>query len=151
MGEYFRIVNLDKRQFFEGHSLNMSGKFSSLQERPLSSMLVWVLSKTTHLGKLCFRGTWDGDRVVIAGDEGEHRDVYEQSESYQDISVPLIEEWIDLNPSRAFEYWERGLVDDEGQFVMNSDVLARRRKDARFPSEKWEARQIGRLSGSERA
>jgi hypothetical protein len=35
MGEYCRIVNLDKWQFFAGHSLNMSGKFSSLQYEPL--------------------------------------------------------------------------------------------------------------------
>lgn len=152
MGEYFRIVNIDKREFFAGHSLNMSGKFGSLQDQPLSSMLVWVLSKTTHLGSSRFRGSWDGYRIVIAGDEGEHRDLYEQGDEYQDISLPLIEEWLDLNPSRAIDYWERGMVDDDGRFVLESRVReehASRRTEARFPSEKWEARLTSRLAGSD--
>ena len=150
VGEYFRIVNLDKRQFFEGHSLNLSGKFSNLHREPLSSMLVWVLTKTTHSDRPQFRGTWDGDRIVIAGDEGEHRDVFEQSDDYQDISVPLIEEWLDLDPSRGIDYWQRGLVDDDGRFVLDSQVReeqAAQRKEARYPYEKWEARLNSRCGG----
>ena len=147
MGEYFRIVNLDKRQFFEGHSLNLSGKFSNLQREPLSGILVWVLTKTTHSDKPRFRGSWDGDRIVIAGDESEHRDVYEQCDGYRDISVPLIEDWIDADVFRATDYWLRGRVDDDARFVMDSDVRdeqGRRRKDAEYPFQKWETRQSRR-------
>jgi hypothetical protein len=143
VGEYFRIVNLDKRQFFAGHSLNLSGKFSSLQGEPLSGMLVWVLTRTTHVDEPRFRGSWDGDRIVIAGDEGVHQDVFDQSDAYEDVSVALIEEWIDEDVFRAMEYWGRGLVDDDGNFVLDGKVRekqAARRKDGGFPFEKWEAR-----------
>ena len=150
VGEYFRIVNLDTRQFFSGHSLGMSGKFTSLQDQPLSGMLVWVLTKTSHLDKPRFRGSWDGDRIVIAGDESEHQDVYEQSEGFEDISVPLIEDWIDADVFRAMDYWQRGLVDDDGRFVLDSQVReeqAAQRKEARYPYEKWEARLNSRCGG----
>jgi hypothetical protein len=122
----------------------MSGKFTSLQDQPLSGMLVWVLTKTSHMDKPRFRGSWDGDHIVIAGDESEHRDVYEQCDGYQDISVPLIEEWIDSDVFRAMDYWMRGLVDDDARFLMDSQVCeeqARRRKGSEYPVEKWEARK----------
>ena len=150
MGEYFRVVNLDKRQYFAGHSLELSGKFSGLQAEPLSPMLVWVVTRTTHLDSPRFRGSWDGDRIIIAGDEGRHRDVYEQSDAYHNISVPLIEEWIDGDVFRAMDYWERGLVDDDGRFVMDSrarEEQAARRKGTEYPLEKWEARLTRRSSG----
>ena len=153
MGESFRIVNLDKRQYFAGRELYVDTRFSDLQAEPLSGMLVWVLTKVARADEPAFRGSWDGDRVVIAGDESEHRDVYELADEFRDISVPLLEEWIDGDVFRAMEYWERGMVDDDGRYVPDGQAReeqAARRKDADYPLDKWEARLTRRRSGPPR-
>ena len=144
MGEYFRIVNLDRRQYFSGHSLNLSGKFSGLQGEPLGSLVVWVLTKTSHLDAPRFRGAWANDRVVIAGDEGINEAIYRAADGYEDVSVPLLEEWIDADVFRAMDYWERGLVDDDGRYSYSREVdrerIAAEREGTQFPFEKWEHR-----------
>lgn len=120
MGEYFVFANLDKRQFFSGHSLNMSGKFSWAQDEPLSGMLVWVLAITSYLDKLHFQGAWAGDRVIIAGDQGAQENLYDElRDTFQNISIPLFEEWVKDDCFREMKYWESGTIDDESKLILN--------------------------------
>lgn len=146
MGEYYRVVNLDKRQCFSGRTLGLCQKFHSLQSEPMSSLVVWVLAKTAHLRKPPLLGSWAGDAVMIVGDEGDAAQLYEESETFDDISVALIEEWIDFEPIRVAKYWERGLVNEDGRFVLDDEVRKQNvilRKGAEFTFEQWEARHLG--------
>jgi hypothetical protein len=143
MGEYFRVVNTTRRQYFSGHSLGMSGKFAGLQGEPLASLYVWVMTKSAYQDRPRFRGAWADDAVVIAGDEGVNEPIYDAANEYEDVSEPLIEEWIDSDIYRAMEYWERGQVDDDGRYVQDAakwQHLAEARKDAEYPADRWEAR-----------
>ena len=149
MGEYFRVVNLDRKQYFSGHSLNLSGKFSGLQDRRLSSLLVWVLTKTSHLDRPTFRGAWADDRVIVAGDEGVNETVYREADAFEDVSIASMEEWIDWNVFRAMQYWSEGFVDDDGRYTYSSEEqrrqVASEHERREYPMDRWEARLQCRL------
>jgi hypothetical protein len=151
MADEFRVVNVDRRQFFSGEALNISSNFEAMLEPPLSSLVVWVQTKFGHSDTAQFRGAWANDRVVIAGEDGDNSSIYNacdgfEDEVFEDVSVPLIEEWIDYEVYRSIEHWERGWVDDNGKFVFDANErkrLAAEHENREFPFANWEERLTG--------
>ncbi len=79
MGQYYKIVNLDKKEFLEPHDFDDGAK---LMEFGLSGMgvmsgLAILLADGNGLGLGELRsenpiiGSWKGDRIVVAGDYSE--------------------------------------------------------------------------------
>lgn len=79
MGQYYKIVNLDKKEFLEPHDFNDGSK---LMEFGLSGMgvmsgLAILLADGNGLGggdlgsENPIIGSWKGDRIVVAGDYSE--------------------------------------------------------------------------------
>lgn len=85
MGQYFKAVNLDKRQVLHPHKFDQGLKLSE-----------WVNtgSRTLTALGLLLAGDWAGDRVAIVGDYGPigamgappGENVYDMSAGFEDVS-----------------------------------------------------------------
>ena len=83
MGQYFYIVNLDKREFLHPHKL-------------ASGLKIWEICANAHplrvLGYL-LHDRWYGDKICIVGDYNSNGLYEECAESYKDISDEIIPEY----------------------------------------------------------
>ena len=66
MGQYFYVVNLDKREYLHPHHMGCGLKFSSGESGPPDVF-----------------GRWEGDRVVIVGDYADDVDAVSGEQLYQ--------------------------------------------------------------------
>jgi len=111
MGQYFIIVNLDKREFFQPRLLKLWEICANNDCRVLPYLLaepnkdgtVLIEWFTDEEGKIAYRekptkyfGRWCGDRIVVAGDYGPSGLYDEAQKSYKDITEELIEEFNDF-------------------------------------------------------
>lgn len=110
MGQYHKIVNLDKKQFIDGHAFGDGIKLMEFGSSGGGTMmgLAVLLAANNGLGGGDFRGenvlvgSWAGDRIVIAGDYGDKGvfipeedpkvlNLYEHAEHYfEDISDRVV-------------------------------------------------------------
>jgi hypothetical protein len=80
LGEYYIVANPDKRQYLNSNSLGVSVKLPGVMAGPLPQILVWLLAEGAPITEgLGIAGTWAGDRIVVAGDEGPTSEVYQRA------------------------------------------------------------------------
>ena len=120
MGEYYIVANADKRQYLNSNSLGgMSVKLPGVMASPIPQILVWLLTDSAPIsGGSGIRGTWAGDRIVVAGDEGPSASVWERAQGeYRDITVEAFEDLAAHCSYIDVKYSEEGLLDDDGRFI----------------------------------
>jgi hypothetical protein len=120
VGEYYIIANPDKRQYLDSNSLGgMSVKLPGVMASPLPQILVWLLADSAPISGGCgMGGTWAGDRIVVAGDEGPSADVWERAHAeYRDITVETFEDLAAHCSYIDIKYSEEGLLDDDSRFI----------------------------------
>jgi hypothetical protein len=100
MGEYFYILNLDKKQYLHPHQLGSGLKLWEICASSAPGVLPYLTSQSNDFveyhkkqDNLILMGTWSGDRIITVGD-------YDQSglygiaeETYENISLKLREEY----------------------------------------------------------
>lgn len=140
MGEYYRAVNLDKKEYICGSSIGLCIlKLSSIVEPPFASLLVWLLAERTYPDDSKWLGSWAKNRIVLAGDEGSAREIYDATKydfEFTDITIPVFEAYINYNYFSRIEYWELGMIDDTGNLILNDNLrqqLREQRKDMEVP------------------
>src|SRR5947209_6173022 len=87
MGQYFKIVNLDKREVVNPWDIGAGAKFWEWVYNPQTRIFPWLLRKSDGDGggdihdRDGYRtlGRWAGDRIVLIGD-------YDESRLYQEAS-----------------------------------------------------------------
>lgn len=96
MGQYFKIVNLDKKEFLSPHTLGSGLKqWEMVGSVGVSAALLILLGNSAGKGggDLCsqegdidknFSGRWAGDRIVIAGDYASIKDGDPAEELFRD-------------------------------------------------------------------
>jgi hypothetical protein len=92
MGQFFYVVNLDKREYLEPHALNNMAKLMEFGSSGHGTMLglAILLANSNGRGngdcrsKSPIIGSWAGDRVVIAGEYANERDACEPSNHDRD-------------------------------------------------------------------
>jgi hypothetical protein len=77
MGQYHRVVNLDKKQYLDPHSMGLGAKLMEFGSSRLTESLVALLACSNGrgggdysydgLGDQIF-GMWAGDRIAVVGD-----------------------------------------------------------------------------------
>jgi hypothetical protein len=120
MGEYHIVANPDKRQYLSSNSLGgMSVKLPGVMASPLPQILVWLLADGAPIsGGWGVGGTWAGDRIVVAGDEGLSASVFERAHAeFRDITVEAFEDLAANCSYIEIKYCEEGLLDDNGRFT----------------------------------
>ena len=106
MGQYYKVVNTTKKQVMIPHSFGSGAKLMEFSSDGMSIMqgLAILLADGNGRGGGDLNssnpivGSWAGDQIVVAGDyadegkfvDGETKNLYEVSETYEDISFKVI-------------------------------------------------------------
>ena len=101
MGQYFAIVNEDKKEYIHPHNIGHGAKLWEICVNNLGGPLLYLLRRSDETGggdvnwpdKLEFAGRWAGDKIVVIGD-------YDSSNLYQHAR----EEFTDIGNQLAKEY-----------------------------------------------
>jgi hypothetical protein len=119
VGEYYIVANPEKRQYLNSNSLAMSVKLSGLIAGPLPRIVVWLLADGLSVsGGTGMRGSWSGDRIIVAGDEGPSATIYARAHAeFRDITVEAFEALAADCSFFYLEYSEAGILDDDGRFI----------------------------------
>lgn len=108
MGQYFRIVNVDKKQFIDIGKLGENCKFSGIGQGLQAIALGRLITSLGEITKLWttvfghpekdefYVGAWAGDRIVIAGDY-DYADVNNIPTSLPDIPDLNLYDKVDID------------------------------------------------------
>jgi len=94
MGQYFLIVNLDKREYLHPHKLGSGLKFYEILSTNIPKVLAALLCQSSDssdisYGDFDFIGRWARDRIVIIGDYDDSRLYQKAKKEFADISVAV--------------------------------------------------------------
>lgn len=103
MGQYFKIVNEDKKEIVDPWKINGSAKFLEWLYSKQARVLVWLLRKSDGDGggdiheaereKYKTLGRWAGDRISLVGDYDSSGLYDKATKKYTDISPLLLQEF----------------------------------------------------------
>jgi len=85
MGQYFYVVNLDKKECLNAHSFGDGLKLFEIACSSCGTMTALALLTCTDTERGI--GTWLGDRIAIVGD---YSDQWDEVQTYTDISYDII-------------------------------------------------------------
>lgn len=98
MGQYFKIVNLDKKEVIHPHRLSQGAKLWEIGASDTLSILTLALRKSSEGGggdvqkNFPSMGRWAGDRIVLIGDYDESG-LYQTSREWKDVSKEFIRDY----------------------------------------------------------
>lgn len=104
MGQYFKAVNMDKKEVVCPWCINGGAKLLEWTANRYGSIFALLLRKSDEYGggdihepvyeldSNAIPGRWAGDRVVLIGDY-DSSELWRRSKPYTNISEPLVEVW----------------------------------------------------------
>ena len=103
MGQYFLIVNLDRREYLDPWKLGCGAKLLEIAANPCLNVLAFLLRQSSETGggdiRKAYRnaGRWAGDRLAIVGDY-DASGLYQacRDGAYVEISQEIRDEWNDF-------------------------------------------------------
>lgn len=102
MGQYFYIVNLDKKEFLHPHHLGSGLKLWEICANNISRILPFLLRKSNEGGggdihkDYKFAGRWAGDKIVVIGDYDKSKLFDKADKEFKNISKAAREEFNDF-------------------------------------------------------
>ena len=102
MGQYFLIVNLDKKEFIHPHKLGSGLKLWEICASNACRVLPFLLRKSNETGggdiqkEYKNAGRWAGDRIVVVGDYDESGLYDKALKEFKDISHKIKDEFNDF-------------------------------------------------------
>ena len=136
MGQYYLIVNIDKKEYLLPHKFGDGLKAREFISGDTGKGLIALLLKTSEGGggdltNMPYTeeerakspiGSWAGDRIVITGDyDGDHdtKNLYDiAEEEYKDVSVEILQALIDgheFSKEELEEHLDSCLCDGESE------------------------------------
>jgi hypothetical protein len=117
MGQYFYIVNLDKKEYLHPHKMGSGLKLWEICASNLPRVLPLLLRQSSEGGGGDYHGEntdivgrWAGDRITVVGDYDESKLYNEAKESYKEISNlvrPVFDEFIEIEDHKLSEPWDK--------------------------------------------
>lgn len=102
MGQYFLIVNTDKREYLHPHRLGCGLKLWEICANKALNVLGFLLRQSSEGGGGDIQkdyknaGRWAGDRIVIVGDYDDSK-LYEKAKAeFKEITGEIKDEWNDF-------------------------------------------------------
>lgn len=105
VGQYYKLVNLDKKELIDAWTMNSGAKFWEIANN-LPAIWHFLLYKSSDSGGGDWHdaedntnsnlGRWAGDRVVLIGDYDDsdmNENVWDQEKGYTNISLKILEEY----------------------------------------------------------
>lgn len=102
MGQYFYIVNLDKKEYLHPHNLGHGLKLWEICMNPCLNVLGFLLRQSSEGGggdinkDYKFAGHWAGNRIVVVGDYDESKLYDKANKQFKEISQEIRKEWNDF-------------------------------------------------------
>lgn len=103
MGQYFKIANLDKREFIRTWDINYGAKFLEILWNNVARLIPYLLRRSDEGGGgdidnfegLEYCGRWACDRIVIIGDYDSSNlyDEIEEGNGWKNISNEVVKEF----------------------------------------------------------
>ncbi|MFH8107841.1 MAG: hypothetical protein QXJ25_02345 [Candidatus Aenigmatarchaeota archaeon] len=126
MGQYFILVNLNKKEYIDPFYIGSGAKFLEVCWNNVGKLLVYLLRKSDEVGggdveepeKLQYCGRWAGDRIVLIGDYDKSKLYQKVKKNYKDIGIEAAKEYnrvIAMNES-DFKFGKT-TIDDEGKIL----------------------------------
>lgn len=115
MGQYFRAVNLDKKEYICPWEIGGAAKLWEWCANRQAGIFPFLLRKSNEGGggdiKKDYKtaGRWAGSRIVLIGDYDESRLWDKLEEEYKDISRELVKDYNDFIeiPENKLDYLKR--------------------------------------------
>ena len=103
MGQYFKIANLDKKEFICTWDIECGAKFKEILFNNIARLVPYLLRKSDESGggdihnfnELQYCGRWACDKIVIIGD-------YDSSNLYEQINEKY--GWTNISKEAAKEF-----------------------------------------------
>jgi len=130
MGEYFTIVNLDKKERVAITPL----KFYEYLANENSKVLFWLLTRREKTEYKTL-GRWAGDRVIVIGDYDEMY-VKMNWDEYKDITCDVIRDMIDYAVQEGLRELAEFMIDAFKIHCIDIDKLVLKGKVSREEREK---------------
>ena len=100
MGQYYKLVNKDKREVVVSYEIGGTAKFFEWLYNNQARVLVWLLRQSSEGGggdipdPDCFTtlGRWAGDRITVVGDY-DKSGLYREADGYKNVSAALLAEY----------------------------------------------------------
>lgn len=102
MGQYFILLNLDKKEYIHPHRLGCGAKLWEIAVNKISAVFAFLLRQSSEGGGGDIQkdyknaGRWAGDRIVVVGDYDESGLYQKAAKEYREISGDIIEELNDF-------------------------------------------------------
>lgn len=102
MGQYFILVNLDKKEFISSWDIDGLAKFFEWCANKQAGVIPFLLRQSTDRGggdineEYKLAGHWAGDRITLVGDYGESKLYDEAIGCFKNISQELVKEFNDF-------------------------------------------------------
>jgi len=102
VGQYFLLVNLDKREYVYPIYVSVGMKLIELCVNNFGALLLFLLRKSSEGGggdinkSYKYAGRWAGDRVVLVGDYDESDLFHKALNEYNDITLAVVNEYNDF-------------------------------------------------------
>jgi len=117
MGQYFLLVNLDKKEYVHPHKIGCGLKLFEWCANKQAGVIPFLMAMCTDDGG-AMRGRWAGDRVVLVGD-------YDDSELYHKAKREFTEisEWLIKAYNEFIEVKKLKLKEDEVMEYISPDIV----------------------------
>lgn len=98
MGEYFILVNEDKKEYICPHCINGLAKLWEWCSNQQGSILAFLVAKSdsnSEIAKYKYAGHWAGDRILLVGDYDSSGLYHKAKQEYKNISIEVAKEFYD--------------------------------------------------------
>jgi hypothetical protein len=110
MGQYFKIVNENKKEVVNPWKLGGGAKFFEWLYNNQARVLIWLVRKSNETGggdiddftTYQTLGRWAGDRITLIGDYDESR-LWDTADEFTDISTLVRDEYNHAVKADGFE------------------------------------------------
>ena len=100
MGQYYKLVNKDKREVVVSYDIGGTAKFFEWLYNNQARILIWLLRQSNEGGggdipdpdRFTTLGRWAGDTITLVGDYDESG-LYHEANSYEKVSAALLAEY----------------------------------------------------------
>ncbi|MEM5815508.1 MAG: hypothetical protein QXL14_00460 [Candidatus Aenigmatarchaeota archaeon] len=126
MGQYFILINLDKKEYVDPFNIGSGSKFFEVCWNNAGKLLVYLLRKSNETGggdveepkKLQYCGRWAGDRIVLIGDYDKSKLYQKAKKNYKDIGIEAAKEYnIVIAMDDSDFKFGKTIIDNEGKIL----------------------------------
>ena len=97
MGQYFIIVNIEKREYIHPHDIKRGAKLLELSKDPIIYGLMSLLQAKNKEKTALYVGAWANDKILFIGDSEDSSFFKQVVVSFKNISKEAYNEYLNFS------------------------------------------------------